>query len=184
MNTTATRVYTIDAKHTSIGFSVRHLMIAKVRGTFGTVAGTIELGESGLIPTAVNAEIDIASIDTREAQRDAHLRSPDFFHVEQHPVMRFTSTGIEAEGDSRFRLTGELEIRGAKNTVTFEAEVGGHGPDPFGQGQRVAYEAKTKIKRSEFGLTYNSVLEAGGVAIGDDVEITLDVEAVGAATAA
>lgn len=179
MTTTQTRTYTIDSKHTSIGFSVRHLMIAKVRGSFGSVAGTVELGANGLIPAAVNAEIEIGSIDTREAQRDAHLRSPDFFDADTHPLMRFTSTKIEPEGETRFRLTGELEIRGTKQTATFEAEVTGRGPDPFGQGERIAYEAKTKIKRSEFGLTWNAALETGGVAVGDDVEITLDVEATG-----
>jgi polyisoprenoid-binding protein YceI len=154
-------------------------MIAKVRGSFGTIVGTVELGATGVIPSAVNAEIEIASIDTREAQRDAHLKSPDFFDADNHPVMRFTSTKIEAEGETRFRLTGDLEIRGSKQSVTFEAEAGGQGKDPFGPGQRIAYEAKTKIKRSEFGLTWNSALETGGVAVGDDVEITLDIEAVG-----
>jgi polyisoprenoid-binding protein YceI len=177
--TTKTRTFSIDPKHTSVGFSVRHLMIAKVRGSFGSVAGTVELGESGLIPAAVNAQIDIGSIDTRESQRDAHLKSPDFFDADTHPAMRFTSTKVEPEGETRFRLTGELEIRGTKRSVTFEAEVTGNGPDPFGQGERIAYEAKTKIKRSEFGLTWNSALETGGVAVGDDVEITLDVEAIG-----
>jgi polyisoprenoid-binding protein YceI len=179
MTTTATRTYTIDPKHTSVGFSIRHLMIAKVRGSFGSVAGTVELGASGFIPTAVTAEIEIASIDTREAQRDGHLKSPDFFDVENHPTMRFTSTKIVPEGDTGFSLTGELEIRGSKQSVTFEAEVSGHGKDPFGQGERVAYEAKTKIKRSAFGLTWNAPMEAGGVMLGDDIEITLDVEVVG-----
>jgi polyisoprenoid-binding protein YceI len=179
MTTTATRTYAIDPKHTSVGFSIRHLMIAKVRGTFGTVSGTVELGASGFIPTSVKAEIDVASIDTREAQRDGHLKSPDFFDAATHPIMSFTSTAIEAEGDTKFRLTGELVIRGSKQSVTFEAEVTGQGKDPFGPGERIAYEAKTKIKRSEYGLTWNSALETGGVAVGDDVEITLDVEAVG-----
>ena len=176
---TATRTFTIDPKHTSIAFSVRHLMIAKVRGSFGSVSGTVELGASGLIPTAVKAEIDIVSIDTREAQRDGHLKSPDFFDAENHPKMHFTSTKIEAEGDTSFRLTGDLQIRGTTQSVTFEAEASGQGPDPFGAGTRIAYEAKTKIKRSAFGLTWNTALETGGVAISDDVEITLDVEAVG-----
>lgn len=179
MTTTATRTFTIDPKHTSVGFSVRHLMIAKVRGSFGAIVGKVELGPSGLIPFAVNAEIEIASIDTRESQRDAHLKSPDFFDTDNHPVMRFTSTKIEADDESRFHLTGDLEIRGSKRSVTFEAEATGQGKDPFGPGERIAYEAKAKIKRSEFGLTWNSALETGGVAVGDDVEITLDIEAVG-----
>jgi len=179
MTTTATRTFTIDPKHTSVGFSIRHLMIAKVRGTFGSVTGTVVLGETGLIPTAVTAEIEIASIDTREAQRDGHLKSPDFFDAENHPVMRFTSTAIEPHGDTHFKLTGDLEIRGSKQSVTFEAEVSGQGKDPFGSGERIAYEAKTKIKRSDFGLTWNSALETGGVAVGDDVEVSLDVEAIG-----
>lgn len=179
MTTTATRTFAIDPKHTSVAFSVRHLMIAKVRGSFGSVAGTVELGSSGYIPVAVKAEIDISSIDTREAQRDAHLKSPDFFDADNHPAMRFASTKIEAENDTHFRLIGDLEIRGTTQTVTFEAEVSGQGKDPFGPGERIAFEAKTKIKRSAFGLTWNNALETGGVAVGDDVEITLDVEAVG-----
>jgi polyisoprenoid-binding protein YceI len=179
MTTTATRTYAIDPAHTSVGFSVRHLMISKVRGSFGAVTGTVELGPTGQIPVAVKAEIDITSIDTREAQRDAHLKSPDFFDADNHPKMSFTSTKIEAEGDSHFRLTGDLEIRGTKQSVTFDAEVTGQGTDPFGRGERIAYEAKTKIKRSVFGLTWNTALETGGVAVSDDVEITLDVQAIG-----
>ena len=107
------------------------------------------------------------------------MKSPDFFDAENHPKMHFTSTKIEAEGDTSFRLTGDLQIRGTTQSVTFEAEASGQGPDPFGAGTRIAYEAKTKIKRSAFGLTWNTALETGGVAISDDVEITLDVEAVG-----
>lgn len=178
-SSSTTRTYAIDPAHTSVGFSVRHLMISKVRGSFGAVSGSVELGPDGLIPVAVNAEIEIASIDTREAQRDTHLKSPDFFDAENHPKMHFVSTKIEAEGDSKFRLTGDLTIRGAKQSVTFEGEVTGTGADPYGRGQRIAYEAKTKIKRSDFGITFNIALEAGGVAVSDDVDITLDVQVVG-----
>ena len=176
---TATRTFKIDGSHTSIGFSIRHLMISKVRGSFAAVSGTIELPETGVIPVSVKAEIEAGSIDTREAQRDAHLKSPDFFEVEKYPKLRFESTKIEATGDKTFRMTGDLEIRGTKRSVSFDAEASDSGADPFGGGERVAYEAKTKIKRSDFGLTWNSALEAGGVAVGDAVEITLDLEAVG-----
>jgi polyisoprenoid-binding protein YceI len=176
---TATRTFAIDASHASIGFSVRHLMISKVRGSFASVTGTIELPETGVIPVSVKAEIEAGSINTREDNRDAHLKSADFFEVEKYPKLTFESTKIEATDATHFHLTGDLEIRGTKRSVTFEAESSHRGPDPFGGGERVAYEAKTKIKRSDFGLTWNKALEAGGVAVGDDVEITLDVEAVG-----
>ena len=176
---TATRTFKIDPSHASIGFSIRHLMISKVRGSFGSVAGTIELPATGAIPVSATAEIAVASINTHEEQRDAHLKSPDFFEADKFSHMRFQSTRIEALDDTRFHMTGDLEIRGTKQRVTFEAEVSGQGKDPFGAGERIAYEAKARIKRSDFGLTWNSVLEAGGVAVGDDVDITLDVEAVG-----
>ncbi|GAC1537128.1 MAG: YceI family protein [Candidatus Velthaea sp.] len=179
MTTTAdsTRTYAIDGSHSSVHFSVRHLMISKVRGTFSTVAGTIELPAAGVIPVALSVTIDAASIDTREAQRDGHLKSADFLDVEKFPVLRFTSTSIRATTGQSFEITGDLEIRGTTRPVTLAAGVAGQGKDPWGN-DRVAYEATAKISRKAWGLTWNQALEAGGVAVGDEIDITLDVESI------
>ena len=177
MTTTATRSFAIDPAHSTIGFSVRHLMITKVRGSFAGVSGSIHLGASGYIPVTLDAEVKVDSIDTHEPNRDAHLKSPDFFDAATYPTMTFASTSIVASGDSAFTLTGDLSIHGVTKSVTFEGEFSGVGSNPFAPGERAAYEAKTKIKRSDFGLTWNTALEAGGVAVSDEVEITLDIQA-------
>jgi polyisoprenoid-binding protein YceI len=174
---TATRAYVIDPAHSSAHFSVRHLMISKVRGTFRTIAGTIELPADGPIPVAISASIEAASIDTREEQRDGHLKSADFFDVEKFPQLRFTSTRIEPLDATHFKAVGDLEIRGVKRTVTIDAEVSGQGKDPWGNA-RVAYEATTRINRKDFGLVWNQPLETGGIAVGDEIDITLDVESI------
>jgi polyisoprenoid-binding protein YceI len=174
---TGTRSYVIDPAHSSAHFSVRHLMISKVRGTFRTIAGSIELPADGAIPLAISAEIESASIDTRDAQRDGHLKSADFFDVEQFPKLQFTSTRIEATGATGFKAVGDLEIHGVKRSVTLDAEVSGQGKDPWGN-QRVAYEATARINRKDFGLVWNQALETGGVAVGDEIDITLDVESI------
>jgi polyisoprenoid-binding protein YceI len=174
--TTTTKTYAIDPKHTGVAFAVRHLMIAKVRGNFSDVSGTIELAPGSDIPTSIKAEIGAASVNTHEPDRDTHLRSPDFFDAEKHDKLSFVSTAITGSG-STFTATGDLTIHGVTNTVTFEGEVEGHTTDPWGL-DRVAYSAKTKINRKDFGLTWNQALEAGGVAVGETVEITLDVQAV------
>lgn len=172
---TGTRTYVIDPVHSSAHFSVRHLMISKVRGTFRTIAGKVELRANSPIPVAVQAQIDAASIDTRDAQRDGHLKSADFFDVEKFPHLRFTSTRIEAIDTTRFKVIGDLEMHGVTRSVTLDAEVSGQGKDPWGN-QRVAYEATARFSRKEFGLVWNQTLEAGGVAVGDEIDITLDVE--------
>jgi polyisoprenoid-binding protein YceI len=174
---TGTRSYVIDPAHSSAHFAVRHLMISKVRGTFRTIAGSIELPADGPIPVAISATVEAASIDTRDAQRDGHLKSADFFDVEKFPQLHFTSTKIEPLGATRFKAIGELEIRGAKRSVTIDAEVSGQGKDPWGNA-RVAFEATARINRKDFGLVWNQALETGGVAVGDEVDITLDVESI------
>jgi polyisoprenoid-binding protein YceI len=174
---TGTRSYVIDPTHSSAHFSVRHLMISKVRGTFRTLAGSIELPADGAIPVAIGATLEAASIDTRDAQRDGHLKSADFFDVEKFPQLIFTSTRIEPLDATRFKVVGELEIRGAKRSVTLDAEVSGQGKDPWGNA-RVAYEATARISRKDFGLVWNQALETGGVAVGDEIDITLDVESI------
>jgi polyisoprenoid-binding protein YceI len=175
--TTATRTYAIDPAHSSAHFSVRHLMISKVRGAFKTISGTIELPESSPIPTAVNVVIDAASIDTGEAQRDGHLKSADFFEVEKFPQLSFTSTSISKVDDETFDATGDLEIHGVKQPVTVKVTIEGQGKDPWGN-DRIAYAAAFKISRKDYGLVWNQALEAGGVAVGDHVDIALDVESV------
>lgn len=179
-NTAAgTTAWTIDPSHTTVEFSVKHLMISTVRGHFGGVTGTIQLDEQNPLNSSVTAEIDVTSINTRTEQRDAHLRSADFFDVETYPTIKFQSTRVERDGD-HFDVVGNLTIRDVTREVVLHTSDEGRGGDPWG-GQRAGFSATTKIDRREFGLTYNQALEAGGVVIGNDIKITLEVEAVKAA---
>ena len=169
-------VYAIDPAHTTVEFVVRHLMISKVRGRFSGVAGTIELQSGNDVPSAVQARIDAATIDTRESQRDDHLKSADFFDVAKYPALEFVSGRIEGT-PSGFTIAGDLTIAGVTRPVALKAEFEGRGPDPWG-GQRIGYSAWATINRKDFGLTWNAALETGGVAVSDDVRIELNVEAV------
>jgi polyisoprenoid-binding protein YceI len=172
----ALTTYAIDPVHTTVEFIVRHLMITKVRGRFTGVAGTIELEPGSDVPSAIQARVDAATIDTREAQRDTHLKSADFFEVETHPALEFVSTRIEGTpGD--FTIHGNLTIHGVTRAVALKAEFEGRGPDPWG-GQRIGYSASATINRRDFGLTWNAALETGGVVVGDEVRIELNVEAI------
>ena len=174
---TATRTtWKIDPAHSHVEFAVRHLMISTVKGRFGIVNGTIALDEADLTKSEVDVTIDVNSIDTHEAQRDAHLKSADFFDVEHFPAITFKSTRIVGDA-SAFNLTGDLTIHGVTREVTLEAVSEGRGKDPWG-GERAGFSAHTRIKRSDFGLTWNQLLETGGFAVGDEVKIALDVEAV------
>jgi polyisoprenoid-binding protein YceI len=178
--TTATPALTtwkVDPSHSHLEFGVRHLMISTVKGRFGVLEGTVRTDEANPAKADVNVTIDAASIDTREAQRDAHLKSADFFDVAAFPTLTFTGGRVtEASGD-RFKLTGDLTIHGVTREVTLDVTTEGRGKDPWG-GDRAGYSAHTKIKRSDFGLTWNQLLEAGGFAVGDEVKISLDVELV------
>lgn len=168
--------YSIDPAHTGVEFVVRHLMITKVRGRFGAVSGIIELEPGSDIPRFVQATIDATSIDTREPQRDTHLRSADFFDVEKYPTLEFVSTRIEGTpGD--FTIYGNLTVHGVMREVALKAEFEGRAADPWG-GQRAGYSASTTINRKDFGLTWNTALETGGVMVGDEVRIELEVEAI------
>jgi polyisoprenoid-binding protein YceI len=169
-------VYTIDPTHTTVEFIVRHLMITKVRGRFGGLSGIIELGAEGDIPVSIQATIDATSIDSRETERDAHLRSAEFLEVEKYPTLEFASTHIEGVPDD-FTIHGELTIHGVKRDVVLKAEFEGRSPDPWG-GQRIGYTASTTINRKDFGLVWNAALETGGVVVGDEVRIELDVQGV------
>ncbi|MGC9991984.1 MAG: YceI family protein [Candidatus Cybelea sp.] len=171
-----TQIFTIDPIHTNVGFSVRHLMIAKVRGHFKAVAGTIAIPPGSDVPEAVDVTIEGTSIDTREPQRDDHLRSPDFLDVATHPTLRFASTSISGSPDA-FEIHGDMTIHGTTRPVVLHATFEGRVTDPWGN-LRAGYEANTTISRKDFGLTWNQVLEAGGVAVGDEVRIELNVEAI------
>lgn len=168
--------YQIDTAHSTIEFSIRHLMIAKVRGRFTDFAGTLELDDSNLASSTVKAEIKTASITTANDQRDTHLRSPDFFDVEQFPLITFESKRIEQRGDDLV-LTGALTIRDITQEVSLSVENLGTAADPWGN-QRVAFAARGSLDRKTFGLNWNQVLEAGGFLVGDKVELSLDVQAV------
>ena len=166
-----------DPSHAHVEFSVRHLMISNVKGRFADVTGTISGDESDLASQKVTATIQVASIDTRQADRDTHLRSADFFDVEHYPTITFVSRKAEGDPSGDFRLTGDLTIRGVTREITLNVTTEGRTKDPWGN-DRVAFSATGKINRSDFGLTWNQVLEAGGVAVGNEIKISIDAEFV------
>jgi polyisoprenoid-binding protein YceI len=176
----ATQTWNIDTTHSSIDFSVRHLVVAKVRGQFTKWTGKLELDLDNLAASRVEVEIDAASVDTREPKRDDHLRSADFLDVAEHPKLSFRSTGVEVVKADKMRVLGDLTIHGVTRPVALDTEFNGRTKDPWG-GERVGFSAKTKVDRKDFGLQWNMVLEAGGFVVGDAIEITLDVEATRAA---
>lgn len=170
-------VWNIDVAHSSVSFSVRHLMVSKVRGSFGSFRGQIEIEGDAIVPTSVDVSIDTASIDTAVEDRDKHLRSADFFNVEAFPTMSFKSKRVEKASSESFQLVGDLSLHGVTKEVTLDVEIGGRQKDPWGN-ERVGYSAKTRINRADFGLTWNQALEAGGIMVGERVDIALEVEAV------
>ena len=172
-----TERWEIDSSHSSIHFSVRHLMIAKVRGQFGRWTGTLQVPDGDFRKAELSVVIDATSIDTRVADRDAHLRSADFFDVEKYPDLTFTAAEIKPAGGGRFELLGDLTIKGTTKRVSLAVEDAGRATDPWGN-TRAVFSAKGSISRKEFGLTWNQALETGGVMVGDQVEIEIDIEAV------
>jgi polyisoprenoid-binding protein YceI len=170
---TTTTTWTLDPAHSTVGFAVKHMMIATVRGSFGGVAGTVTLEGDDYTTAVAHAEIDAKSITTGNDQRDGHLRSADFFDVENHASLTFRSTGVKALGDDELKVTGDLTIRGTTKPVTLDVTIEGAGVDPWGN-DRLAFTATTKIRRSEFGLTWNQALESGGVLVSDDIRITIE----------
>ena len=173
----STERWQIDSSHSSIQFTVRHLVIAKVRGQFSRWTAAVEAPGGDFAQGSLDVVIDAASIDTGVADRDAHLRSADFFDVEQFPEVTFKSTRVTRTGDDRLRVDGALTIKGVAREVALDVEVLGQARDPWGN-ERAAFSATTSIDRREFGLTWNQVLDAGGVMVGDRIEIAIDVEAV------
>jgi polyisoprenoid-binding protein YceI len=167
--------WAIDPVHSEIGFSVRHMMVSKVRGRFTTFSGEIVTGADPL-DSSVTAEIALDSIVTGQEQRDAHIRSADFFDVENHPTMTYRSTGVRHDGDG-YVVDGQLTLRGVTRDVPLALELNGFGPDPYG-GTRAGFTATAEISRSDFGVSYNAAIEGGGVVVGDKVTIQLEIEAV------
>jgi len=167
--------WAIDAVHSAVSFSVRHLMVSKVRGSFRTFEGTLTTAENPA-ESSVTATIDLSSIDTNNADRDAHIRSADFFEVEKFPTMTYRSTGLRGDG-ADFVLDGELDLHGVVKSVPLKLELNGFGPDPYG-GTRVGFSATTEISRNDFGVDIHMPLDGGGVVIGDKISITLEIEAV------
>ena len=180
---TRTSTWNLDAAHSLIEFSAKHMMITTVKGRLAELRGALTIDEADPVRSRVEVEIDAASIDTRSEQRDGHLRSPDFLDVAQYPTVSFTSKRVEgagpAEGGS-FRVVGDLTIHGTTREVTLDATFEGRGRDPWG-GERVSFSADTKIDRRDFGLTWNAALEAGGVLVSNDIKIHIEAQAVKAA---
>ena len=185
MSTTAavpqTTTWNLDPVHSVAEFKVKHMMISHVKGQFTGISGVLKLDESDIANSRVEASIDASSIQTRDAQRDGHLKSPDFFHVEQYPFLNFHSTAVKRTGDGELDVTGKLTIHGVTNEVVFRVE----GPtpaakDPWGN-TRMGLSATTKISRKDYGLSWNTTLETGGILVGDEVTITLDLQFVKAA---
>ena len=167
--------WTIDPVHSEVGFAVRHMMVSKVRGRFTSFSGEIVTGADPL-DSSVTAEIALDSIVTGQEQRDAHIRSADFFDVENHPTMTYHSTGVRAHGDG-YVVDGELTLRGVTKDVPLALELNGFGPDTYG-GTRAGFTATAEINRSDFGVSYNAAIEGGGVVVSDKVTIQLEIEAV------
>ena len=174
----APTAWKLDPAHSAAEFKVKHMMIANVKGHFTGLSGSLALDENNLGNSRVEAVIDAASVNTREPQRDGHLKSADFFDVEKFPTLTFRSTGIQRTGEDELSVTGDLTIHGVTRPVVFKVE----GPtppakDPWGN-LRIGLSAATKINRKDFGLTWNAALETGGILVGEEVAITLDVQFV------
>jgi len=168
--------YALDASHSQVGFAVRHLMVSKTRGRFSDFAGTVEIGENPLA-SSVSVTVQTASVDTRDEQRDGHLRSGDFFDVEAWPTMTYQSRSVREVGKDRYIVDGDLTIKGVTQPVPLELTFEGGATDPWG-GVRIGFSAKAELDREAFGLTWNQALETGGVVVGKKVTIEIEAEAI------
>jgi polyisoprenoid-binding protein YceI len=171
----ATGTWVLDATHTTLGFSARHAMVAKVRGTFGEFAGSFTIDGANPANSTAELTIQTASIDTKTADRDAHLTSADFLDVESFPTLTFVSTAVKADGND-IVVTGDLTIHGVTKSVDVAYELVGISQDPWGT-TKIGFEGSAKISRKDFGLVWNAALETGGVLVGDEIKLNLDVEA-------
>ncbi|MCP3102021.1 YceI family protein [Myxococcus sp. K15C18031901] len=174
------KTWNLDTTHSTVGFMVRHMVVAKVHGRFTKFEGKVVVNGDDLAQGSVEVKIEAGSIDTGVEQRDNHLRSPDFFDVAAFPKLIFRSKRVQDEGKGRYRVVGDLTVRDVTREVVLEAELLGKLKDPWGN-DRLAFQASTHIDRKEFGLTWNQALEAGGLLVGDRVDISIDVQAVAAA---
>lgn len=166
----------IDTTHSQVTFSVKHMMVSTVKGNFHVFGGKLDIDEANPANSWVEAEADVKSVNTRDENRDNHLRSGDFFDAESHPTISFKSKKVEPAGDNEYRVLGDLTIRGVTKEVLFNAEYSGQVKDPYGN-QRAGLSAKTAISRKDFGMTFNGLLESGGAIVGDKVTIEIDLEA-------
>jgi len=169
--------WTIDPMHSTAEFSVKHMMISTVKGRFAVISGAIQYDGSDLTTASVEATIDVSSVSTDQPQRDEHLRSADFFHVEEHPSITFKSTGVEHVEDNEYRVHGDLTIHGVTHPVTLDTTYEGQITDPYGN-RRAGFAAETTLSRKDYGLTYNGVLETGGMLIGDKIKVAIHLEAI------
>ena len=173
---TAVTIWNIDPAHSSAEFKVKHMMISNVKGKFAGITGKLTLDEADVSRSNIEAEIPVATLGTHDEQRDAHLKSADFFDAEKFPTMAFKSLSVRVSGPGEHEVTGELTIHGVTKVVSFAVEgPSGPGKDPWGN-TRIGLSATTKINRKEFGLAWNAALETGGVLVGEDIAITLDIQ--------
>jgi polyisoprenoid-binding protein YceI len=172
-----TGTYTLDPAHTRIGFVARHAMVTKVRGAFNEFEGTATIDGTDPALSHVQVTINAASIDTRNAQRDEHLRGNDFLAMAEYPQITFTSTSVSQTGDDTFEVTGDLTIKGVTNTITVPFEFEGAAKDPFGN-ERVGFEGSVAINRKDYGITWNAALETGGVLVSDKVTLEFEISAI------
>ena len=175
--TDLTGTWTLDQTHTRLGFVTRHAMITKVRGSFNDFTGTVTVPEEGINGAKAEVTINASSIDTRNADRDGHLKSNDFFDMENHPQITFTSTKIEPNGSGGVDVTGDLTIKGTTKSITIPFSYEGTATDPFGN-QRAGFEGTTTLNRSDFDLTWNAALETGGVLVSEKVSLEIEVSAI------
>ncbi len=169
--------WTLDTVHTHVGFSVKHMMVATARGQFKSYSGTLNLDEKDFSKSTFEGEIDVESVDTGNADRDKHLRTNDFFDVPNHPKIRFKSTKIEPKSESEFVVYGDLTIRGVTKPIALDVEFSGTSKNPYGK-TVAGFSAHGTVNRKDFGVSFNAVLETGGIAVGEKVKIEVEVEAV------
>jgi polyisoprenoid-binding protein YceI len=179
---TLTGGYVFDVAHSRLGLVARHAMVTKVRGAFNAFDGKAHLDFENPAASTAEVTIEAASIDTRNAQRDEHLRNNDFFDAPNFPHITFVSTGVEKIDDENYKLTGDLTIKGVTKPVTIDVEYSGAAKDPFGN-TRIGFEGRTAINRSDFGVTFNAALETGGVLVSEKINIELEISAIKIATA-
>jgi polyisoprenoid-binding protein YceI len=168
--------WAVDPAHSSIDFTIRHMMISKVKGSFGSFDAQIDADPQDLTTANVQFSIDLSSIDTKNTDRDNHLRTADFFDVEKYPKLTFESTSITKKGEGEYSVTGNVNLHGVTRPETFDVSFEGAGKDPWGN-EKVGFSGTGTLKRSDYGLTYNAALETGGVLLGDDVKVSLEIQA-------